>query len=726
MIRGALRLYLAGTSTELVQATEANWRQRLNDADELSFRYPQDGPHAASLVRPQQVEVRKSDGSTVLQTFTIDSYVPPRSRPRNGAAVLEVTAYARALTELDQVITECPLRFTLAEPALVSDIPSPDGIQSVRVLPQPADQVLRWPADTNIGDNPGPFPAMNAGPYTRVRIGNEIANAYRLSGENILRIRRSTGYINSQCYGAVDQPAGAQVVFQHSLGLHIRILLHYFQDKAAPGTGPILYSDPSFIGYMSNQFWEFAFDGLTIREALDMMYVAAGQSGVMYVDKDGYFRWRWKAATADHTIAYGDGQFLGYEVKPNHSRLATRVYVEGGAVDGEAVKAGPLDRNTALYGVHETTLRYDQITDEDELEALGESYLDQFAEPLSTYRVEAWEGDDVRGVGDTVRLRDVDYDLDATEVIVERTRALAVPTADYHIGAEPLRLEQVLENLARSRSILSETYSVVEQEATKESVGLGNVDNYQQVRAPDAYGPDLIENGDCETFGGGLVDGWTQWGTPSLVASEETSDVYRGAASQKMVKPTGPYAAVHTNFLSVTTGKAYRVRFSLKVVSGSVRVRFRRDDGRVVLHDFGVLSPSSWTRYEEVVAVGASMSTAVVAFESLADTGCVALIDDVSVQEAYDLDGQLMVFGGAGPQAAAGTGVRLYRSDAPAAVFLFDEGFICGLADGLSFILLYPMGDPYSPENRIEINSREVRITGDIYHNDVLVSSPPP
>jgi len=146
-------------------------------------------------------------------------------------------------------------------------------------------------------------------------------------------------------------------------------------------------------------------------------------------------------------------------------------------------------------------------------------------------------------------------------------------------------------------------------------------------------GTEKVTNGNCETFTSGLVTGWNKFGTGTLVASEETGDVYAGSKSQKLEKPSGPWGAIQTNYMSVTAYKTYYVSFALKVTAGVLDVRFRRGDSAVTFHDFGSLAPAEWTKYEAIVQLTSTDSSAVVAFSSSEGTATTSLIDSVTVRE---------------------------------------------------------------------------------------------
>ncbi len=500
-----LRVFFPGSSDELLALRDAKWTQRKGESDELTFKYPANAPYAELLTKPQQLDLRAANGTDVLRTFTIATFVPPRSRIYGDVPLLEIVARARSLDELlDTVITEYPVIFTLD-----ADLPLPEtwtggyATQVATVKPQPDWETIQWDAGDTIAD------VFGAAHVSRARINHEIVKPYQVgAGGGLYLTRKQPGlYVDRSWVGggdAEDQPEGAKVVFQHNLKTHLYLILHYFQDKTTPGAGPITLGDVTFTGYDPNEFYEFHLDGMSIREALDVIYVTAGRPGVMYIDDNGALQWRNKSGLTTWDVAYGGNTLREYRATPNYEKLVTRVYAIGAEVDGERVKLQtPVDRNTALYGVIETTLTFEDAMNEEELEVRANAHLDEYAEPLTTYDLVAWEGDTPRMPGHAIRLQDTEYDLDVTAPISERVRDLDSPLATYRIGAEPIALEEILQNMMRSRRMAIETYtppegtggSVVPPEVlahledtenphavTKDQVGLDLVDNVRQLR----------------------------------------------------------------------------------------------------------------------------------------------------------------------------------------------------------------------------------------------------
>jgi len=95
----------------------------------------------------------------------------------------------------------------------------------------------------------------------------------------------------------------------------------------------------------------------------------------------------------------------------------------------------------------------------------------------------------------------------------------------------------------------------------------GDVDVYD----PTLLGPELVINGGFEgTYVEGLAPDWSLDGSAYVTPSEETSDVYAGASSQKAACVSCSFTGVKQGSLSLVAGEWYRIAFAAKVLSGKL------------------------------------------------------------------------------------------------------------------------------------------------------------
>lgn len=155
-----------------------------------------------------------------------------------------------------------------------------------------------------------------------------------------------------------------------------------------------------------------------------------------------------------------------------------------------------------------------------------------------------------------------------------------------------------------------------------------------KIMSESTLGSDKITNGDCETFTGGMVTGWSEYDPAGLLTlEEETVDVYAGSKSQKITRASGAtYAALTSNNMAMTKGKWYIASFALKVASGTLRCWINTADSSVQLHTFGSLAPAEWTLYSTAFYCTQTKTNYVFRFDT-AFTAATAIIDAVSVKE---------------------------------------------------------------------------------------------
>lgn len=460
----------------------ASWTQTLNEADSLTFEYPANAIHAASLLRPNTVSLYNEFGELV-QRFRLTDIIPTVRRDGNGVFVNVTARGLLSQFEEEWVTYYGPVR---------------------SVITNAVDEFMAYyytvPGVSEEWDMLSKFPCMYGPKTLAIAIQMQImfdklwawSESYTVGDATHAEIQRLVGLQHDfywPCY--ITDPILViyptylwQIIAwitEHNIGFtipeHVANLLGEFQESSQAVACGEVY-DP-----LDGTDVAVLFEGKPLMDCIRELFNLSGQKGQFTVTPGREFIWVERlGASGAVPIALGYN-LQTLERRHDPSEYATKLYVYGAGMSEATRIVAVRTVGSAPYIVRRVTV--DSITDQATLDAYADELITVVSTPALEYSINALDLESI-GVGAPLTIgaralvTDTDLGISASVDVFSIRKSLDTPLpASYTLARRKKTLSNLFKSIADRIARIEQrddTGRIEEAMASGEITGVARVD----------------------------------------------------------------------------------------------------------------------------------------------------------------------------------------------------------------------------------------------------------